>query len=168
MRRNGNEQPLSEINITPLTDVMLVLLIIFMISSPVLLARGLVIHLPQVTEPPVLEDKDHTLYIAADGSIRLDGSACTIGQLPDAFQQIVRETDLQHEAINLFIWADKDVTYGVITQVMDAATQSGIEKIGLVQDVLTAPPAAPPTPQPETPPTGEIAAPEPGLAPGGV
>jgi biopolymer transport protein TolR len=163
MRNNHNEQPLSEINITPLTDVMLVLLIIFMISSPVLLARGLDVHLPQVTAPPVLEEKDHSLYMASDGSIRLDGRAYQMEQLPDAFQAMVRETDIQHEAINLFIWADKDVTYGEITQVMDAATRAGIEKIGLVQDVLS----APAEPQPESPQPEEPPAPEPGTVPDG-
>ena len=55
MKRRGDDQPVSDINITPLTDVMLVLLVIFMISSPVLMARGIEVHLPQVDEPPALE-----------------------------------------------------------------------------------------------------------------
>lgn len=136
MRRETNHQPLSEINITPLTDVMLVLLIIFMISSPVLLARGININLPKVSDPPMLEKEDHVLYLEADGKISLDGKEIVIDQLKDAFSNLVAEADLERKSVNLFIKADENVTYGAITKLMDLATISGIEQIGLVQEVL--------------------------------
>jgi len=136
MKRKSKEEPLSEINITPLTDVILVLLIIFMISSPVLLARGMEVHLPQVEHPQMLEPEDHTLYILANGTIQLDGEALTEGNLPEAFAGLVAEADSRGETVNLFIHADESVTYGQVTRVMDAATRAGIEKISLVQEVL--------------------------------
>jgi biopolymer transport protein ExbD len=68
-RRRSEEQPVSDINITPLTDVMMVLLIIFMISSPILMAKGLEVHLPQVEGAQQLLEKDHVLYMAADGGL---------------------------------------------------------------------------------------------------
>jgi biopolymer transport protein TolR len=136
MRRNNNDQPMSEINITPLTDVMLVLLIIFMISSPVLLARGMEVHLPQVTDPPMLEQQDHVLYISAEGGYQLDGKDYGGVELSDAFKELVTKTDAEGGTVNLFIKADQTVPYGDVTTVMDIATSAGIEKIGLVQEVL--------------------------------
>ena len=163
MRRNSNEQPMSEINITPLTDVMMVLLIIFMISSPVLLARGMEVHLPQVEEPPMLAQEDHVLYLSADGQIALDGTVYLASDLPSAFESLVSEADKTGETVSLFLRADETVTYGDITHVMDLATSSGIGQISLVQDVLaqSAPPAppsvVPPAPLPGSPETPETA-----------
>jgi biopolymer transport protein TolR len=151
---------MSDINITPLTDVMMVLLIIFMISSPVLLARGMEVHLPQVEEPPMLAQEDHVLYLSSDGQISLDGNMYLASDLPSAFEGLVAEADKTGETVSLFLRADETVTYGDITHVMDLATSSGIGQISLVQDVLAqpAPPAeVPPAPLPGSPETPETA-----------
>ena len=165
MRRGSNEQPMSEINITPLTDVMLVLLIIFMISSPVLLARGMDIHLPKVKEPPVLAQEDHVLYIKSDGQMRLDSKDYTIQDMPSAFKNLVEQADIELKAVSLFIRADETVTYGQITAVMDSATTAGIEKISLVQEMLEAPSVpvtgAPPTQDEQPGATGQEESPLP-------
>ncbi len=136
MRRATREEPVSDINITPLTDVMLVLLIIFMISSPVLLARGMEVHLPQVTDAPALVEEDHVLYITSQRTIYLDGTEYAPEELPGAFAELVEAADEAGDVVNLFLRADESVTYGDITAVMDTATQAGIERISLVQDVL--------------------------------
>lgn len=136
MRRRSAEEPVSDINITPLTDVMLVLLIIFMISSPVLLARGMEVHLPQVSEAPMLVQEDHVLYATSDGRLLLDGDGYSLEVLGGAFEGLVRAADEEGEVVNLFLRADETVTYGEITQLMDLATQAGIERISLVQEVL--------------------------------
>jgi biopolymer transport protein TolR len=135
MRRRLSEEPVSDINITPLTDVMLVLLIIFMISSPVLLSRGMEVHLPQVDEPPMLIEEDHVLYINADGTIVLDGENLTSETLLAEFQGLVSSADETGDSVNLFIRGDEAVRYGDITHIMDIATTAGIEQISLVQDV---------------------------------
>ena len=151
MKRNG-DQPMSDINITPLTDVMLVLLIIFMISSPVLLARGMEVHLPQVPQPQQLTQQDHVLYMTIDGKFNLDGKILDRNELSQGFADLVKTAGEKFEAVNLFIKADKDVTYGDMTGIMDMATSAGIEKLSLVQDILSNPPATSETPGTEQPP----------------
>jgi biopolymer transport protein TolR len=137
MRRKQHDQPVSDINITPLTDVMLVLLVIFMISSPVLLAKGMEVHLPQVSDAPALVEEDHVLYLSEDQILKLDGVDIVPGDLYEAFTGMVAEADETGEVVNLFFRADATVTYGDITAVMDLATQAGIERISLVQDVVS-------------------------------
>ena len=139
MRRRSQEQPVSDINITPLTDVMLVLLVIFMISSPILLSRGMDVHLPQVVDPPMLVEEDHVLYISAQGALVLDGQTTLPEELGQAFLDLVAIADEEGEVVNLFLRADESVTYGSITRIMDLATQAGIERISLVQDLLSVP-----------------------------
>jgi biopolymer transport protein TolR len=136
MRRKQHDQPVSDINITPLTDVMLVLLVIFMISSPVLLAKGMEVHLPQVSEAPSLVEEDHVLYLTEDLTLSLDGVDLAPEELYGAFTGLVAAADESGEVVNLFFRADESVTYGDITAVMDLATQAGIERISLVQEVL--------------------------------
>jgi len=136
MRRKQHDQPVSDINITPLTDVMLVLLVIFMISSPVLLAKGMEVHLPQVADAPMLVEEDHVLYLTSDQKLTLDGEGIAPADLFDAFTGMVAVADETGEVVNLFFRADETVTYADITAVMDLATQAGIERISLVQDIV--------------------------------
>jgi len=136
MRRRSDEQPVSDINITPLTDVMLVLLVIFMISSPVLLARGMEVHLPQVEDAPALAQEDHVMHVSADRELFLDGQEYSVEELTDAFTDLVDTADETGDVVNLFLRADESVTYGEITMVMDLATQAGIERISLVQEFI--------------------------------
>jgi len=136
VRRRSSEEPVSDINITPLTDVMLVLLIIFMISSPILLARGMEVHLPQVEQAPALLQEDHVLYVNAERQLLLDGKLYTGEELAAEFVRLVEEADQTGDVVNLFLRADESVTYGDLTTIMDLATQAGIERISLVQDVL--------------------------------
>lgn len=136
-RRRGQEQPVSDINITPLTDVMLVLLVIFMISSPVLLAKGLSVHLPHVDEAQQLEEEDHVLYITDSSELYLDGreEPYTLEELSEQFATLVENADEENESVKLFIRADHSVTYQDMTNIMFYADQAGIEQIGLVQNV---------------------------------
>lgn len=135
-RRRSEEQPVSDINITPLTDVMMVLLIIFMISSPILMAKGLEVHLPQVEGAQRLLEEDHVLYMAADGGLQLDGDIYSSDELQRKFNEMVASADEEGEVINLFLHGDRSVTYENLTFVMDLATTAGIEKISLVQDII--------------------------------
>jgi len=136
VRRRDRDQPVSDINITPLTDVTMVLLVIFMISSPILLARGTEVHLPQVTDPVALVEEDHVLYMSLDETLVLDGNPKTVSELPGAFAEMVSVADETGDVVNLFLRADESVPYGRITTVMDIATQAGIERISLVQDIF--------------------------------
>ncbi len=122
----------SEINITPLTDVMLVLLIIFMISAPFIVPRGKEVHLPKVKEFKTLKSENNLLLIENNGSMELNGVSVSIGEFQMSLENIV---DASSEPVNLFIRGDEDVGYGIIVNVMDVAKIAGVERISLVSEV---------------------------------
>ena len=122
----------SEINITPLTDVMLVLLIIFMISAPFIVPRGKEVHLPKVKEFKTLKSENNLLLIANDGSMELNGVSVSVGEFQTSLENIV---DASTEPVNLFIRGDENVGYGIIVNAMDAAKLAGVERISLVSEV---------------------------------
>ena len=123
---------LSDINITPLTDVMLVLLIIFMISAPFIVPRGKEIHLPKVKEFKTLKSENNLLMIAPDGSMELNGLSVSIDEYRTSLENIV---DASTEPVNLFIRGDESVDYGLIVKAMDNAKIAGVERISLVSEV---------------------------------
>ncbi|MCD6218309.1 biopolymer transporter ExbD [bacterium] len=122
----------SEINITPLTDVMLVLLIIFMISAPFIVPRGKEVHLPKVKEFKTLKSENNLLLINNDGAMELNGVAVNAGEFQMSLENIV---DASTEPVNLFIRGDENVGYGIIVNAMDIAKMAGVERISLVSEV---------------------------------
>ncbi|MBU1023637.1 biopolymer transporter ExbD [bacterium] len=122
----------SEINITPLTDVMLVLLIIFMISAPFIVPRGKEVHLPKVKEFKTLKSENNLLIIAPDGSLALNGLDVSIDEFRTSLENIV---DASTEPVNLFIKGDESVDYGLVVKAMDNAKIAGVERISLVSEV---------------------------------
>lgn len=122
----------SEINITPLTDVMLVLLIIFMISAPFIVPRGKEVHLPKVKEFKTLKSENNLLLINNDGAMELNGVAVNEGEFQMSLENIV---DASSEPVNLFIRGDENVGYGIIVNAMDIAKMAGVERISLVSEV---------------------------------
>jgi biopolymer transport protein ExbD len=121
-----------EINITPLTDVMLVLLIIFMISAPFIVPKGKEVHLPKVKEFKTLKSENNLLLISKDGQMELNGVKVTTDEMITTLENVVSTST---EAVNLFIRGDKEVSYGVIANAMDAARTAGVERISLVADI---------------------------------
>jgi biopolymer transport protein TolR len=116
-----------DINVTPLVDVMLVLLIVFMVTAP-LLTTGLRINLPEVkaAETPV---KDARLLVTVTKDERiLFGEDDVTGRIDDALKENVR---VQTER-ELYIRADKDARYGVVAMVVAAARNSGVESLNLL------------------------------------
>ncbi len=122
----------SDINITPLTDVMLVLLIIFMISAPFIVPRGKEVHLPKVKEFKTLKSENNLLLINNDGAMELNGVDVTAGEFQMSLENIV---DASTEPVNLFIRGDENVGYGIIVNAMDIAKMAGVERISLVSEV---------------------------------
>lgn len=118
----------SEINVTPFVDVMLVLLIIFMITAP-MMTEGLDVDLPKVETSEVLPtENDHViLTIKADTRLFLDEYETTLLDLPSVLKINVEEMNRQ-----LFVRADENVPYGMVMKVMGAIRGSGIEDVGLV------------------------------------
>lgn len=123
---------IGEINITPLTDVMLVLLIIFMISAPFIVPKGKEVHLPKVKEFSTLKSENNLLMISRDGKMELNGVEVSYEELTSMLENIVGATS---DPVSLYIRGDQEVSYGVIAKAMDAARNARVETIGLVAEV---------------------------------
>lgn len=130
----------SEINVTPFVDVMLVLLIIFMVATP-MMAEGLEVDLPQTRQVEVLPTEvDHlVLTVRKDGSMFLDEYRVEREELEGYLQRLVKDKNK-----SLFLQADKEVPYGIVVDVMGRIKAVGIEKLGVValKEDLTPAPAA--------------------------
>ena len=125
----GNKsQYQSEINVTPFVDVVLVLLIIFMITAP-MLDQGVEIDLPQTKEVEVLPtDVEHlVLSIQKDGKVFLDNYEVGMNDLEERINVLVTE-----KSRTLFIKADSNVPYGVVVDIMGRIKAAGIENLGIV------------------------------------
>src|SRR5579859_962831 len=153
--RRGRRAALSEINVTPLVDVMLVLLIIFMISAP-LLTVGVPLQLPK-TEAGAMQDQNEplTISIRADGAVFLNQTEVPFGSLSPA----LREVAGAGLARPIYVRADGRAQYAIVAQVMAALSSSGFSQINLITDSggpssgpkPVAPSAAPSPGQPPTP-----------------
>jgi biopolymer transport protein TolR len=131
---SGGKGPLSEINVTPLVDVMLVLLIIFMVSAP-MMTTGIEIDLPKTRAPRMdLEEQKLILSIDKQQKVFLGEIEVPYEKLEDALTNNAR---LQSEK-ELYLQADETVPYGFVAKVMALIRRGGIDKVGLVTDPLAA------------------------------
>lgn len=123
-------QPMSEINTTPLVDVMLVLLVIFIITAP-LLTHAVKINLPQATSQPI-EDKPEVISISINdlGQLYWNDVLLVEGELKQKLTQVA-EQEPQPE---LHIRADKGTRYQVLAEVMADAQNAGVTKLGFVSE----------------------------------
>jgi biopolymer transport protein TolR len=129
---NGGRTTLSEINVTPLVDVMLVLLIIFMITAPMLTA-GLDVDLPNARAPMLdVDDEKLLLTITKDQQVYLGEAQVPQGRLEEALRS---NRKLQIDQA-VYVHADESVPYGFVVQVFALIREAGIEKVGLVTDPL--------------------------------
>lgn len=127
----GNGKFVSEINVTPFVDVMLVLLIIFMVATP-MMSQGLDVDLPQTKQVEVLptENDNMILTIREDGSIYLDEYEVKEKEALEGYlQKLVKEKNKA-----LFLKADKKVPYGIVVEVMGHIKAVGIEKMGVMAE----------------------------------
>ena len=144
--RRGRYRPLAEINVTPLVDVMLVLLIIFMVTAP-LMTSGVSVDLPKTNAQPLNSDSEPlTVSIKADGTIFLQDQAVDIGDVVAKLQAIAQNNPERR----IFVRGDKDLAYGRIMEVMGTITQGGFTKVALLAEQ---PGGAPPSPG-KTPSSG--------------
>ncbi len=121
---------LSEINVTPLVDVMLVLLIVFMISAP-LMQQGIQVDLPKTKSPSLSEqEKPVVLVVNKSGGVQIAGTSISNADLVNKLKAIFEK----REKKEIFIQADKGISYGVVATVMAQAQAAGILRIGLVTE----------------------------------
>jgi biopolymer transport protein TolR len=131
---------MAEINVTPLVDVMLVLLIIFMVTAP-LMTSGVNVDLPKTNAAPLNSDATPiTVTIKAQGDIFVGDAAVDIADLVSRLQA---SSDNQPDR-RIFVRGDKDLSYGRIMQVMATITQGGFNKVALLAEQTSDAPAAAP------------------------
>jgi biopolymer transport protein TolR len=127
MQINRRKDYVAQINVTPFVDVMLVLLIIFMISAP-MMKEGMKVDLPEAQARALGESQDLVITVGNNKTIDINGSPVELGRLEMVLSQIKEQRSV--EAV--YLQADKGIPYGFVVQVMSVIRSSGLTKIGLV------------------------------------
>ena len=133
-------KPMSEINVVPYIDVMLVLLVIFMATAP-LLTQGVVVNLPQAPSEPIKDTTDDPLVVSMreDGAIFMnlgmqdaddEGTRVTVFSLRDQAGKILRA----RSDVPVYIKADHSLDYGEVVEVMTVLQKAGAKSVGLITD----------------------------------
>ena len=128
---------MSDINVTPMVDVMLVLLIVFMVAAP-LLTVGVPVDLPKTQAEPLTGDNEPlTITINKDNKVFVQDTEVDPDKLVDQLLAIGENGYKQR----IFVRADKDVTHGEVMDIMGRISAAGFSKVGLVTDTDTSPPS---------------------------
>jgi len=122
-----NRRFLSEINVIPLVDVVLVLLVIFMVTAP-MLHRGMDIKLPASSTNTIAPEERMVVTIERNHKLYLDKEAVSVVGLGERLQ----EAKQRNPDISVYLRADQSIPYGRVVQVMDEVKVAGIEKLGMV------------------------------------
>ncbi len=131
-RRGRGRAPMADINVTPLVDVMLVLLIIFMVTAP-LLVTGVPVNLPETRAKGLDADAKPTiLSIDRDGGLFIDDAQISDADLPDRLAEIAAANAGQPEPPQIFLRADTALDYGRVMRVMGELNRAGLNKVSLV------------------------------------
>ena len=136
----ARRRPMSEINVVPYIDVMLVLLVIFMVTAP-LMMQGVTIDLPDTDSKPLSNEQDDPLVITVDAEGKIfvntgmprageEGVRATIFSLADQAEKIIGA----RPDIAVYVRADKTIAYGEVIEVMTVLQRAGAESVGLVTD----------------------------------
>jgi biopolymer transport protein TolR len=137
---SARRKPISEINVVPYIDVMLVLLVIFMATAP-LLTQGVLVDLPKAPSEPITDTEDAPLVVSVreDGAIFLnlgiqnaddEGTRVTLYSLEDQAAKILRA----RPEVPVYIKADHKLDYGAVVRVMTVLQKAGAESVGLITD----------------------------------
>jgi len=130
-RRGGRRAPMAEINVTPLVDVMLVLLIIFMVTAPLLVA-GVPVDLPE-NRAQALDQQAQPVQVAIDkaGAIFIDDRAVAEAELPQRLAALAAQP-APPEGRRIYLRADRDLDYGRVMRVMGELNRAGLNRVALV------------------------------------
>jgi biopolymer transport protein TolR len=125
--RRVRHKPMSDINVTPFVDVMLVLLIVFMVTAP-LLSAGVPVDLPQTSAAPLPVEKEPvTITVATDGKVFVKDQAVVLADLVTRLQAVTASA-----SDRIYVRGDKAASYGAIMQVMSTISGAGFDHIALV------------------------------------
>src|SRR5438067_10509817 len=129
-RLAGRDRPMSEINVTPLVDVMLVLLVVFMVAAP-LLTVGVPVDLPQTQSPPITEPKEPlVITINGEGRIYIQETEIPTDSLVPRLQAI---TSTNPDAL-LYVRGDRGINYGRVVEVMSLVSTAGCRRVSLIAE----------------------------------
>jgi biopolymer transport protein TolR len=127
--RKRHSRPMAEINVTPFVDVMLVLLIVFMVSAP-LLTAGVPVDLPEAKAKPLTVDKEPiTVTIDPAGKIFVKDDEVSMDQLVPKLTQLAGDSGMEER---IYVRGDRTANYGAVMQVMGAINGAGFTHIGLI------------------------------------
>ena len=133
-RRRARAQPFSEINITPMVDVMLVLLVIFMVAAP-MMTTGVSVDLPKTQTAPITgQDEPLAVSITADGKVYIQKQEIELASLQEKLKSIAG----QKKDTRIFVRGDKSVDYGKIMAVVGEINAAGFTRVALITDTGTA------------------------------
>ena len=136
MQTNGGGGMVSEINVTPFVDVMLVLLIIFMVTAP-MMTQGIDVKLPESSAPAIpSEDERLMVTITQDKKLFINESPVDLESLGTRLPAMVQN---QRREKGVFLRADEKIPYGFVVEVMSLIRQAGINQIGMVTEPLKGP-----------------------------
>ncbi|MCG8472333.1 MAG: protein TolR [Desulfobacterales bacterium] len=129
----NNNQLMSEINVTPFVDVMLVLLIIFMVAAP-MMTQGVDVALPEAAGTSLSRDDSEPIYVTLKpgGAIYINDFPVDVDRLKTKLTALLKE----RPGTRVFLRADKTISYGNVVRVMAEVKASGVEKLGMVTDPL--------------------------------
>lgn len=130
--KRSRKRPMSDINVTPFVDVMLVLLIVFMVTAP-LLTVGIPVELPETKASDTLSDDQAPLVITVqeNGVINLQKKAMEADILVARLQAII----VENPTVEVYVRGDRDVSYGTVIGVMDMIKSAGITQVKLVTKI---------------------------------
>lgn len=136
LRKKVKKKPIAEINVVPYIDVMLVLLIVFMITAP-LLMQGVKVELPAAPSAPLDDKQEEPLIVSVDANglyyLNLGGDekkAKPIKDITDTVSKILR----QKPQTQVLVWGDQKVDYGIVVAMMTALQGAGAKSVGLVTE----------------------------------
>ena len=127
MKTERNRTVLSEINVTPFVDVMLVLLVIFMVTAP-LMQQGVDVNLPKAKGKELPPDERISLVIKRNRTVYMNDTPVSMTEMKQKLEAISKLNP------NVFLKADKDVPYGLVVEVMGEIKEAGIEKLGMITE----------------------------------
>ena len=134
MVQGGNSDRLmSDINVTPFVDVMLVLLVIFMVTAPMMM-QGVDVTLPETTSEPLVAKKENLIVtINNKNQIYINDYQVTLDFLKEKLQKILKG----RENREVYLRADKEISYGFVVRVMSELKGAGVEKLGMVTEPIS-------------------------------
>ena len=125
---SDNHELMSDINVTPFVDVMLVLLVIFMVAAP-MMVQGVDVDLPQATSKPLKGERDKLIIsVDKDRKVYVNDQSINVEYLTDRLKNILENFSER----NVYLRADKQVPYGIVINVVSKIKEAGVDSLGMI------------------------------------